>query len=34
MRVMFNLIFADIRDGGPFGEGDLTIFGMRFQVDF
>ncbi|MFI5402725.1 MAG: OprO/OprP family phosphate-selective porin [Planctomycetota bacterium] len=34
MRVMFNMIFADIRNGGPFGEGDLTIFGMRFQVDF
>jgi phosphate-selective porin OprO/OprP len=34
MRVMFNLIFADIGDGGPFGEGDLTIFATRFQVDF
>lgn len=34
MRVMFNVIFADVSDGGPFGEGDLTIFGTRFQVDF
>lgn len=34
MRVMFNVIFADIGDGGPFGEGQLTIFGTRFQFDF
>jgi phosphate-selective porin OprO/OprP len=34
MRVMFNLIFADIGDGGPLGEGQLTIFGTRFQFDF
>ncbi len=34
MRVMFNVIFADIGDGGPLGEGDLTFFGTRFQVDF
>jgi phosphate-selective porin OprO/OprP len=34
MRVMFNVIWADISDGGPFGEGELTIFAMRFQVDF
>jgi phosphate-selective porin OprO/OprP len=34
MRVMFNMIWADISDGGPFGEGELTIFAMRFQVDF
>ncbi len=34
MRVMFNVIFADIGDGGPLGEGNLTIFGTRFQVDF
>jgi len=34
MRVMFNVIWADISDGGPFGEGNLTIFATRFQVDF
>jgi phosphate-selective porin OprO/OprP len=34
MRVMFNVVFADVSDGGPFGEGDLTIVGMRFQFDF
>jgi phosphate-selective porin OprO and OprP len=34
MRVMFNVIFADVSDGGPFGEGELTIFATRFQVDF
>lgn len=34
MRVMFNFIWADISDGGPFGEGNLNIFAMRFQVDF
>jgi len=34
MRVMFNLIFADVSDGGPLGGGDLTIFGTRFQFDF
>jgi len=34
MRVMFNVIFADIGDGGPFGEGELTIFATRFQFDF
>jgi phosphate-selective porin OprO/OprP len=34
MRVMFNVIWADISDGGPFGEGELTMFTMRFQVDF
>lgn len=34
MRMMFNVIWADISDGGPFGEGKLTIFGTRMQVDF
>ena len=34
MRLVFNLIFADIGDGGPLGEGKLTIFGTRFQFDF
>jgi phosphate-selective porin OprO/OprP len=34
MRIMFNVIFADVGDGGPFGEGKLTIFGTRFQFDF
>ncbi len=34
MRVMFNVIFADIGDGGPLGEGELTYFATRFQVDF
>lgn len=34
MRLVFNVIFADVGDGGPFGEGKLTIFGTRFQFDF
>jgi phosphate-selective porin OprO/OprP len=34
MRVMFNVIWMDISEGGPFGEGSLTVFGTRFQVDF
>jgi len=34
MRVMFNVIWMDIREGGPFGEGNLTVFGTRFQLDF
>jgi phosphate-selective porin OprO/OprP len=34
MRVMFNVIWADVSEGGPFGEGELTIFAMRVQVDF
>jgi phosphate-selective porin OprO/OprP len=35
MVTKFNVILADITDGGgPFGEGELTIFAMRFQFDF
>jgi phosphate-selective porin OprO/OprP len=34
IRVMFNYIWADITDGAPLGEGELSIFAMRFQVDF
>ena len=34
MRVMFNVIWADIGDGGPLGEGELTYFATRFQFDF
>ena len=34
MRVMFNVIWADIGDGAPLGEGEITYFATRFQVDF
>jgi phosphate-selective porin OprO/OprP len=34
MVVKFNVILADVSDGGPFGEADVTIFAMRFQFDF
>jgi phosphate-selective porin OprO/OprP len=34
MRVMFNVIWADIGDGAPLGEGEVTYFATRFQVDF
>lgn len=34
MRVMFNVVWVDVSEGGAFGEGSLTVFGTRFQVDF
>jgi phosphate-selective porin OprO/OprP len=34
MRFMFNVIWADVSQGAPFGDGNLTIFGTRFQLDF
>jgi len=34
MRFMFNVIWLDISEGAPFGDGNLTVFGTRLQVDF
>jgi len=34
MVLKFNIIWTDISDGGPFGTGNMTVFGTRFQVDF
>lgn len=34
MCMKFNVIFADISNGGPLGEGNMVVFGTRFQVDF
>lgn len=34
MRFMFNVIWTDISEGAPLGDGNLTVFGTRLQVDF
>ncbi|MCK6460980.1 MAG: hypothetical protein L6Q95_13940 [Planctomycetes bacterium] len=34
MRVMLNVVWVDVSEGGAFGEGSLTVFGTRLQVDF
>jgi phosphate-selective porin OprO/OprP len=34
MCMKFNIVWADISDGGPFGTGNMVVFGTRFQVDF
>jgi len=34
LRVMFNVIRMDISEGGPYGDGNLTVFGTRLQLDF
>jgi len=33
-RVMFNYIYADVKDRADAEDGNTNIFGMRFQVDF